>query len=99
MQRWWYVHHTSFLSYATATPVKNCIGPEQGETEYSLSDFIAPEPHFSLCSSIDICVQRHSALQNAFSPLQQIAKGRKLVISSSKRRKKFGSFDHKIFLE
>jgi hypothetical protein len=54
------------LHYAAATPAKNCI---TGEAEYSCG-FLAPETHFSLCSSRAIWLQQHSALQNAFSPLQ-----------------------------
>lgn len=55
--------------YAAATPDENCIEPEQGETEYSCC-FFTPDLRFSLSSSEDICLYRHSALQNAFSPLQ-----------------------------
>lgn len=66
------------LTYATATPPKNCIGPEQGEAEYS-GDFMATEPHLSLCSSIEICFKRHSELQNAFSPLHEHHIGKEVI--------------------
>lgn len=56
-------------AYATATPARNFIG----EAEYSCSCvFIAPgRPQLSLCSSMEICLHRHSTLQNAVSPLKQ----------------------------
>lgn len=60
------------IFYAATTPAKNCSWSEQGETEY-LMGFLLLTPElrfFSLRSSLDICLWRHSALQNAFSPLQ-----------------------------
>lgn len=57
-------------THAAATPAINCNAPKQAEAEQSTGFFVSVW-HFSFCSSIKICLQRHSALQNAFSPLRQ----------------------------